>query len=80
MFTCTQFKFTALFCFRPQCSTEMNQVLRLARRDGDEWVRLFASVLGSFPDSHRINSDHVTEDNLDGLAEELEEASECLSV
>ena len=56
----------------------MNQVLRLARRDGDEWVRLFASVLGPFPDSHRINSDHVTEDNLDGLAEELEEASECV--
>ena len=58
----------------------MNQVLRLARRDGDEWVRQFASVLGPFPDSHRINSDQVTKDNLDGLAEELEEASECVRV
>ena len=55
----------------------MNHVLRLARRDGDEWVRLFARVLGSFPDSQKISVDHVAEDSMEGLAEELEETCEC---
>ena len=25
-----------------QCAQEMQHIIRLARRDGDEWVRLFA--------------------------------------
>ncbi len=51
-------------------------MLRLARRDGDEWVRLFASLLGPFPDFQRVSSDLVTEEQLEGLAEELEGACE----
>ena len=58
----------------------MNQVLRLARRDGDEWVRLFASLLGPFPDFQRVSSDLVTEEQLEGLAEELEGACEWCGV
>ena len=56
-------------------------MLRLARRDGDEWVRLFASLLGPFPDFQRVSSDLVTEEQMEGLAEELEGACEwCVGV
>ncbi len=54
----------------------MSQVLRLARRDGDEWVRLFANLLGPFPESQRVSSDQVTEEQLEGLADELERTCE----
>ncbi len=51
-------------------------MLRLARRDGDEWVRLFAGLLGAFPDSQRVHSDLITDQQLDTLAEDLERSCE----
>ena len=57
-----------------QCSNEMLQILRLARRDGDEWVRLFASVLAPFPHNQTISVDQITEGGLEGLQEEVADA------
>ena len=57
-----------------QCSNEMQQILRLARRDGDEWVRLFASVLASFPHNQTISVDQITDGGLEGLQEEIADA------
>lgn len=56
----------------------MLQILRLARRDGDEWVRLFASVLAPFPNSQTISVDQITEGGLEGLQEEI--GNECESM
>ena len=52
----------------------MLQILRLARRDGDEWVRLFASVLAPFPNNQTINSDQITEGTLEDLQDKITEA------
>ncbi len=52
----------------------MLQILRLARRDGDEWVRLFASVLAPFPHNQTISVDQITEGGLEGLQEEVADA------
>lgn len=55
----------------------MLQILRLARRDGDEWVRLFASVLAPFPNSQTISVEQITEEGgLEGIQEEISEARE----
>lgn len=62
----------ASFCL--QCSNEMLQILRLARRDGNEWVRLFASVLAPFPTNQTINVDQITEGGLEGLHEDVADA------
>ena len=59
-----------------QCSNEMLQILRLARRDGDEWVRLFASVLAPFPHSQTINAEQITEGTLEDLQDKIREACE----
>lgn len=67
------------YCFDDfsfQCSNEMLQILRLARRDGDEWVRLFASVLAPFPNNQTISVDQITEGGLEGLQEEIGNACE----
>ena len=57
-----------------QCSKEMHQILRLSRRDGDEWVRLLSNVLAPFPHSQSISVNQITEGNMDGVAEEIREA------
>ena len=62
--------------FLVQCSNEMLQILRLARRDGDEWVRLFASVLAPFPHSQTINSEQITEGVLEDLQEKIRNSCE----
>lgn len=59
-----------------QCSKEMHQIIRLARRDGDEWVRLFASILAPFPHSQTVSVDQIMEGPMEGLAEEISEACE----
>ena len=57
----------------------MLQILRLARRDGGEWVRLFASVLGPFPSNQTISVDQITEEGgLEGLRDEICDA--CMYV
>lgn len=61
-----------------QCSNEMLQILRLARRDGDEWVRLFASVLAPFPNNQTISVDQITEGGLEGVQEDICDAREYL--
>ena len=63
-----------------QCSAEMQQILRLARRDGDEWVRLFATILAPFPHSQSTDVEPCTEGNMEGIQNEVEEACEffCL--
>ena len=58
----------------------MLQILRLARRDGNEWVRLFASVLAPFPTNQTISVDQITEGGLEGLQEEVAEACMCMYV
>ena len=57
-----------------QCSVEMQQILRLARRDGDEWVRLFATILAPFPHSQTTDVEPCTEGNMEGLQNEVAEA------
>lgn len=60
-----------------QCSNEMLQILRLARRDGDEWVRLFSSVLAPFPNNQTISVDQITEEGgLEGIQEDITDARE----
>ena len=56
------------------CRDEMMKLLRLARRDRDEWVRLFASVLGSFPEDQTVSleSDSSASDVLEELGEMCE--------
>jgi len=54
----------------------MLQILRLARRDGDEWVRLFASVLAPFPHSQTVNSEQITEGVLEDLQEKIRDSCE----
>ena len=60
-----------------QCSKEMEHILRLARRDGDEWVRLFAGILAPFPHSQTINADVCLEDTMEGMVEEISDACTC---
>ena len=57
-----------------QCSVEMQQILRLALRDGDEWVRLFATILAPFPHSQFIDVEPCTEGNMEGVQNEVAEA------
>ena len=57
-----------------QCSVEMQQILRLALRDGDEWVRLFATILAPFPHSQSIDVEPCTEVNMEGVQNEVAEA------
>ena len=57
-----------------QCSVEMQQILRLALRDGDEWVRLFATILAPFPHSQSIDVEPCTEGNMEGVQAEVAEA------
>ena len=57
-----------------QCSVEMQQILRLALRDGDEWVRLFATILAPFPHSQSIDVEPCTEGNMEGVQTEVAEA------
>lgn len=57
-----------------QCNDEMQQILRLARRDGDEWVRLFAAVLTPFPQSQTVAVDACMEGSMEGVQEEIGEA------
>ena len=57
-----------------QCSAEMQQILRLARRDGDEWVRLFATILAPFPHSQTTDVEPCTEGNMEGVQDEVAEA------
>ena len=52
----------------------MQQILRLARRDGDEWVRLFAAVLTPFPQSQTVAVDACMEGSMEGVQEEIGEA------
>lgn len=53
----------------------MHQILRLSRRDGDEWVRLLSSVLGPFPHSQTISVNQITEgSSMEGVAEDIKEA------
>jgi negative elongation factor A len=59
---------------KPQCSVEMQQILRLALRDGDEWVRLFATILAPFPNSQSIDVEPCTEGNMEGVQAEVAEA------
>lgn len=54
----------------------MLQILRLARRDGDEWVRLFASVLAPFPQNQTINVEQITEGVLEDLQKKIQDACE----
>ena len=49
----------------------MQQILRLARRDGNEWVQFFVSVLASFPHNQTIGVDQITEGGLEGLQEKI---------
>ena len=55
----------------------MQQILRLARRDGDELVRLFATMLAPFPHSQ---STDVEPGNIEGVQEEVEEACKVFIV
>ena len=57
-----------------QCSKEMHQILRLSRRDGDEWVRLLSSVLAPFPHSQTISVNQITEGSMEGVADDIKEA------
>ena len=52
----------------------MHQILRLSRRDGDEWVRLLSSVLAPFPHSQTISVNQITEGNMEGVADDIKEA------
>ena len=52
----------------------MQQILRLALRDGDEWVRLFATILAPFPHSQSIDVEPCTEGNMEGVQAEVAEA------
>ena len=56
----------------------MHQIIRLARRDGDEWVRLFASILAPFPHSQTVSVDQLMEGTMEGLAEEISKACELM--
>ena len=58
----------------------MLQILRLARRDGDEWVRLFASVLAPFPHNQTIDVEQISEGILEGLADKIRTACELEGV
>ena len=46
-------------------------------RDGDEWVRLFASVLAPFPDSQTITLE--ADSNASEILDEIEESCEFSS-
>ena len=59
-----------------QCAQEM-QHIRLARRDGDEWVRLFAGILAPFPHTQSIAMDVCLEGSMEGVVEEIGEARMC---
>ena len=52
----------------------MQQILRLALRDGDEWVRLFTTILAPFPHSQSIDVELCTEGNMEGVQAEVAEA------
>ena len=60
-----------------QCAQEMQHIIRLARRDGDEWVRLFAGILAPFPNSQSIAMDVCLEGSMEGVVEEIGEARMC---
>ena len=59
-----------------QCSEEMQQILRLARRDGDEWVRLFARILAPFPHTQTISVESCTEGGMEDVLKEVTDACE----
>ena len=61
-----------------QCAQEMQHIIRLARRDGDEWVRLFAGVLAPLPNSQSIAVDACLEGSMEGVMEEIGEACVCV--
>ena len=60
-----------------QCAQEMQHIIRLARRDGDEWVRLFAGILAPFPHTQSIAMDVCLEGSMEGVVEEIGEARMC---
>lgn len=63
-----------------QCAQEMQHIIRLARRDGDEWVRLFAGILAPFPHTQSIAMDVCLEGSMEGVVEEIGEARMCAYV
>ena len=52
----------------------MHQILRLSRRDGDEWVRLLSSVLAPFPHSQTISVGQLTDEIMEGVADDIKAA------
>ena len=77
--TCTSHSHFYMYMYA-QCSVEMQQILRLARRDGDEWVRLFATILAPFPHSQTTDVEPCMEGNMEGVQAEVEEACESFSL
>ena len=58
-----------------ECNTVFSlHVLPFLYRDGDEWVRLFASVLAPFPDNQTITLE--ADSNATEVLEEIGEACE----
>ena len=63
-----------------QCSKEMQHILRLARRDGDEWVRVLACILAPFPISQSITLEQCPEASLEDTLEEIGNACKFMGV
>lgn len=57
-----------------QCSKDMQHILRLARRDGDEWVRVLACILAPFPTSQSITLEQCPEASLEDTLGEIANA------